>query len=225
MKLLALETSTDACSVALRLDGETFEWHESGVKHSSRLLPMIEQLLAEAGLALAQLDTLAFGRGPGSFTGLRIGAGVTQGLAYARELPVVPVSSLAAMAQGSDAARVLTAQDARMQEVYWGCYLRGRDGLMQIQGEEQLLPPEQVPIPDGRDWVGLGSAWEVYGERMRLRLGAALAHSSPRQPQAGDIALLAEQAYAQGLAIAAEHISPVYLRDKVARTRRERGVV
>ena len=117
MKLLALETSTDACSVALRLDGETFELHESGVKHSSRLLPMIEQLLAEAGLALAQLDALAFGRGPGSFTGLRIGAGVTQGLAYARELPVVPVSSLAALAQGSDAARVLTAQDARMQEV------------------------------------------------------------------------------------------------------------
>src|SRR5258707_1196536 len=120
MKLLALETSTEACSVALSLDGAVVERFELGQRHGERLLPMVQEILSESGVALTQLDALAFGRGPGSFTSLRIGAGVTQGLAFGADLPVVPVSSLAVLAQGENAAKILAAFDARMRQVYWG---------------------------------------------------------------------------------------------------------
>lgn len=222
MKLLALETSTDACSVALAVDGVSHVLHETGVKHSSRILPMIEQLLADAQLGLGQLDALAFGQGPGSFTGLRIGVGVIQGLGFARDLPVVPISSLAALAQGGAAERLLTAQDARMQEVYWASYVRNAAGLVELQGEEQLLAPGAVAAPAGEAWLGIGSGWQAYGEILMQALGAKVQRWCVAQPQASAVALLAQHAYAQGQALAAELVRPVYLRDKVARTRRER---
>lgn len=217
MKLLALDTATEACTAALWQDGRVLERLEPGSHHATRLLPMIDALLAEAGLALTQLDALAFGRGPGSFTGLRIGAGVIQGLAFGADLPVVPVSSLAALAQGTDALRVLAAFDARMQQVYWGAYRRNPEGLMQLQGLEQVLTPAQVPVPDGEGWVGAGPGWGAHLASLQERLGRCLLASHPQQlPQARHVAELAVSAYRVGAVVTAAMALPVYLRDDVA---------
>lgn len=217
MKLLALDTATEACTVALWQDGQVLERHETGGQHAERLLPMVNALLAEAGLVLTQLDALAFGRGPGSFTGLRIGAGVIQGLAFGADLPVVPVSSLAALAQGVDAPNVLAAFDARMQQVYWGAYCRNPQGLMALQGAEQVLAPQRVPVPDGAEWVGAGQGWDVYHAALHSRLGDHLKAWVPQQlPLARHVAGLGVAAFREGAALSAELALPVYLRDDVA---------
>lgn len=217
MKLLALDTATESCTVALWQDGSVLERIQSGNHHAERLLPMVDALLAESGLALTQLDVIAFGCGPGSFTGLRIGAGVTQGLAFGADLPVVPVSSLAALAQGVDAPRVLAAFDARMQQVYWGAYRRDAQGQMLLQGKEQVLAPECVPVPDDEGWVGAGPAWGAYLAGLQRRLGPCLLTSRPLQlPQARHVAELGVSAYRAGAAVAAEMTLPVYLRNDVA---------
>lgn len=218
MKILALDTSTETCSVALLIGGELIESAASGVQHSSRILPMAEALLAQADIALAQLDTLAFGRGPGLFTGLRIGAGVVQGLAFALELPVVPVSSLAALAHGIDARHVLAALDARMGQVYWGAYERRATGRMALSGQELVTAPEAVPLPPGRTWTGAGSGWDQYHEVLARRLGDAAAGWRPgAHPRARDVARLAVEAFRDGEAVAPERAVPVYLRDNVAK--------
>src|SRR4030065_1734582 len=134
MKLLALDTATEACTAALWMDGEVLERFESGGQHSERFLPMVDALLAQAGLVPTQLAALAFGRGPGSFTGLRIGAGVVQGLAFGAGVSVVPGSSLAALAQGQDAVKVLAAFDARMRQGHWGGYVGHAQGLVGAEG-------------------------------------------------------------------------------------------
>lgn len=217
MKLLALDTSTEACSVALMLDGNTIERFEQERRHGERLLPMIDEILAQAGLALTQLDAIAFGRGPGSFTSLRIGAGVVQGLAFGADLPVVPVSSLAAIAQAAPAQRVLAAFDARMQQVYWGAYERGSDGLVALVGEEIVVDPGQVPLPEGRGWVGSGSGWDVYHATLAQRLGDALdGWTATVLPRARDVAQLGLAAFIAGRAVVAEEAVPVYVRDEVA---------
>ncbi len=217
MKLLALDTATEACTVALWLDGNVLERNELGGQHAERLLPMVDTLLAEAGLALTQLDALAFGRGPGSFTGLRIGAGVTQGLAFGADLPVVPVSSLAALAQGVDAPRVLAAFDARMQQVYWGAYRRNAQGLMELQGNEQVLSPQQVPVPDDEGWVGAGPGWDAYHAGLQPHLGQRLTAWYPQLlPQARHVAELAVSAFRAGATVAPGSALPVYIRDDVA---------
>lgn len=217
MKLLALDTSTEACSVALWLDGDARERFELGSQHSERILPMVDALLAEAGLRLSQLDTLAFGRGPGSFTGLRIGAGVAQGLAFGADLPVVPVSSLAALAQGQVADKVLAALDARMRQVYWGVYVRNLQGLMTLQGTEQVLAPEQIPLPSGAGWIGAGPGWDACSAALQTGLGACLAAWQPRQfPHARDLAVLGAAAFRAGATVPAEQAIPLYIRDDVA---------
>jgi len=158
MKILALETATEACSAALNIDGEIRERFEIAPRgHSELILPMLESLLAEADIPLGQVDALAFGRGPGAFTGVRIGVGVAQGVAFGAELPVLPVSTLAALAQATDAGQVLAALDARMDEVYWGRYRRDERGLMRLQGEECVAAPEATPLAQGEDWLGAGS--------------------------------------------------------------------
>lgn len=224
-RLLALDTATEACSAAL-LDGarleQRFELAPRG--HARLLLPMVASLLDAAGLTLADLDAVAFGRGPGSFTGVRIAAGMAQGLAFAAGLPVVPVSSLAALAQGAaDAghARVLAAIDARMGEVYWGAFVAGDDGLVVAAGEERVCPPDAVPMPDGSGWFGAGTGWATYAEVLHGRLGAAVAASDGAHfPRAGAVARLAVPLLAAGGALPADQALPVYLRDQVAQKAR-----
>jgi len=217
MKLLALDTSTEACSVALAIGDQISERLTLGGNHSERILPMVHELLAEAGIALSQLDAIAFGRGPGSFTGLRIAAGVTQGLAFGANLPVVPVSSLAALAQGQDADRVLAAFDARMQQVYWGAYVRNAVGLMELTGNEVVIVPDAVPIPEVGEWLGAGSGWDQYTQTLSPRLGPRLHRWQPKAvPYARFVAILGAALFQRGGAITPDAALPVYIRDEVA---------
>lgn len=218
MKLLALDTSTDACSVALALGDDIIERFEIEPRHGERLLSLVQELLAEAGVSLTQLNAIAFGRGPGSFTSLRIGAGAVQGLAFGADLPVVPVSSLATLAQGAEASKVLAAFDARMRQVYWGAFVRGDAGLVRLIGAEVVVDPAQVPLPSGSDWIGAGSGWDVYHATLGDRLGSALhGRASGLSPHARDVARLALADYRAGLAVSAELALPVYIRDDVAK--------
>ena len=219
MRILALDTSTEACSVALWNDGavvERFEIVRHG--HSLRVLPMIEEVLAEAGVALAQCDVIAFGRGPGSFTSLRIGAGVTQGLAFGADLPVAPVSSLAALAQGQPAPRVLAAFDARMAQVYWGAYARDTQGLVELIGTEQVSAPRDVRLPAEGDWRGAGSGWDNYADQLQVVLdGQVTGWDASQFPHAAQVAELGAALARAGRLVAAEAAVPLYLRDDVAR--------
>jgi tRNA threonylcarbamoyladenosine biosynthesis protein TsaB len=213
MKLLAFDTATEACTVALWQDGAVLERFERQNQHSELLLAMVESLLAEAGASLTQLDAIAFGRGPGSFTGLRIGVGVAQGLAFAANLPVVPVSSLAALAQGVEAEHVLAAYDARMEQVYWGAYQRNAQGRMEAMQAEVVLNPSKVPFPDNARWVGAGPGWDVYSKALTERVSAALTRHLPGvMPRARHVAQLAVTAER----LPPEAALPVYLRDDVA---------
>lgn len=218
MKLLALETATEACSAALLVGEEVLERFQVSPRgHSQLILPMVDELLAEAGITVHQLDGIAFGRGPGAFTGLRIAVGVTQGIAFAADLPVIPVSTLAALAQGCEADRVLTAIDARMDEVYWGVYQRNSGGVMTIQGKEQVLSPGEVPVPDGEGWFGAGSGWDSYRDILKQHCGQQLAGlDGQRLPRAGDVARLGAVYFRAGEVVRAEQAMPVYLRDQVA---------
>ncbi len=228
MKLLAIETSTIACSAALSLAGEVCERYELAPRrHADLLLPMIDELLAEAGIGIDALDAVAFARGPGAFTGLRIAASVAQGIAWAAALPVVPVSTLAALAQGvvseGSAERVLAAMDARMAEVYWGAY-RGVNGIVRLQGEECVCAPARVPLPEGEGWFGGGDGWSAYGALLDERLGAHVGgRDAARYPRARDVATLAVHHYAEHGGLPAEQALPVYLRDRVAQPPAPRG--
>jgi tRNA threonylcarbamoyladenosine biosynthesis protein TsaB len=221
--LLALDTSTEACSVALLVDGAIHERYEIAPgAHSRLVLPMIEALFAQTGLRLRDMDALAFGRGPGSFTGLRIAAGVVQGLAYGADLPVVPVSTLAAVAQGAlvlhRADRVLAALDARMHEVYWGAYSVAADGVMRAVQDEVVAPPQQVVVPAEGAWYGAGPGWDAYRDALTLRVGARLSGCDATLfPRAAFMLPIAAAEFARGAAVPAELALPVYLRDQVAR--------
>jgi tRNA threonylcarbamoyladenosine biosynthesis protein TsaB len=182
---------------------------------------MMDALLAEAGLRPAQLDALAFGRGPGSFTGVRIAAGVAQGVAFAADLPVVGVSTLAALAQGhlraTGWARVLAAYDARMGEVYWAACEVDGDGIMRVVGNERVVPADDVPLPDGVDWHGVGSGWTAHAVALQRRLGGKVARiDGDAHCRARDVARIGASDFAAGCAMRAEQALPVYLRDRVA---------
>ena len=224
MKLLALDTSTHACSAALFIDGEICERFELTPKaHTKLLLPMIDSLLAEANLKLTQLDALAFGCGPGSFTGLRIATGVVQGLAFGADLPVVPVSTLAALAQPFLPELAFVAMDARIGEIFWGVYQKNADGFMELVGKEAVLPVSQIEFPQ-KNAVGIGSGWQVYGQELtRQTQNLVFEIHSDVLPRASEIAKLGAYGFKQGLAVAAEFAQPVYLRDKVAQTELERA--
>lgn len=218
VKLLALDTAGTRCSVALLADGRLLERDAPGERmQAESVLPLVEQLLAEAGLALRELDAIAFGRGPGAFTGLRVAAAVAQGLAYGAGLPVVPVSDLAALAVAAmrrhEVKRVVACLDARMQEVYWAAYEAGPDGLVTL-AEEALSPPGDIPALTGT-WFGAGPGWEAYGTILRDRV-AVTGSDGTLVPTAGDVARLGELALRQGQTVAPERAIPVYLRDKVA---------
>ena len=223
MQLLALDTSTEFCSAALWLEGElrTRRVH-AGQLHSSLVLPMVDELLQEAGLSLRQLDGIAYGAGPGSFTGLRIACAVTQGLAFGAELPVVGVSTLASLAQQTDADCVLTVLDARMAEVYWAAYERTANGWNCVL-EPVLSVPESVIVPDVRDWVGAGNGFAALEASLLPRLQGQLTRIySELMPDAAAVAVLAAPVFARGEGVDAALAAPVYLRDKVAMTSLER---
>ena len=227
MILLALDTSTEVASVALLRDATIdLRVEDGGRRHAERLLPMVDELLGAAGLRLADLDAIAFGRGPGGFTGVRLCASVVQGLAWGAGRPVVPVSSLQAVAQAAldrdpQAAGVLVCNDARMREVYWARFARGPDGLARPEGPERVDPPEAVALP--RDpgsargpVVGAGRGFAIHPQLDPARLG--LARTWPELwPSAADVARLAVPAVAAGRVLPAAEAQPVYVRDRVAK--------
>ena len=235
MKLLAVETSTDACSAALYIDGIVNERFELTPKEHTRLiLPMIDSLMSEAGLKPQQLDALAFSCGPGSFTGVRIATGVIQGIAFGADLPVVPVSTLAAIAQeffdnNSKAQADLstfnvafTAMDARMGEIFWGVYQRDVQGFAELIGKESVTPAVDVEFSD-MIGVGVGSGWGVYRQELMARLAGRVSYCEiDNLPRASAIARLGARDFERGLAVAVEQAMPVYLRDKVAKKESER---
>lgn len=217
--LLAIDTATEACSVALLHDGKVYSRYEVIPRlHAQQVLPMVQQVLDEAGIKLPVIDAIAFGRGPGAFTGLRIAVGVVQGLAFALDKPVLPVSSLAAIARRAwreqGAEQVAVAIDARMDEVYWGCYAM-QDGRLELQGIEQVCAPEQVALPRtaAGDWLAAGTGWQAYAGRINV---AVSGQASESLPHAKDVLQLALHDWQQGRAVSAEQALPVYLRDQVA---------
>lgn len=218
MILLAIDTATEACSAALSVDGEIrWRYQVAPRDHTRLILPMIEELLAEAGLARSAINAIAFGRGPGSFTGVRIGTGVTQGLALALDIPVVPISNLAAMAWGAQrefgAARVHAAIDARMGEVYHAAFQIAEYDVALI-GKEQVIAAESVP-EDAQESVGVGTGWGSYGEALRARLSGVSEVHPGYLPHARDIVELASPIAVRGGGVAADEALPVYLRNQV----------
>jgi tRNA threonylcarbamoyladenosine biosynthesis protein TsaB len=223
MKILALDTATESCSAALLADGVLIlreDEFERG--HAEHILPMIDAVLAEGRTSLKELDAIAFGRGPGGFTGVRLAASVTQGLAFGASLPVVPISDLAAVAQRvldiePSAERVLVCNDARMREVYWACFER-RAGLAEAVTPEAVSPASVVTLP--KEWgdqpiAAAGGGFQAYPElqqRFRCDYPALL-------PHAREIARLAVREVTAGRTRGATEALPVYLRDDVARPR------
>lgn len=224
MKLLALDTSSEGCSAALLVDGEISERFELAPRgHTRLLMPMVRELLAEKNLAPSELDALAFACGPGSFTGVRIATGVVQGLAWGLDIPVVPVSSLEAVALGAietltiaEKSGIAVAFDARMGEVYWGCF-ECRAGLPVLLGEEKVCPPENATLPEGPDrWYGVGPGWQFRSAMMPETAGQPELVDESLVLRASWVAQLAAVEYQKGNAVPAEQAQPVYIRDEVA---------
>ena len=222
MNLLAIETSTESCSAALLCGERLLERSELAPRrHAELILPMIESLLDQAGVSRRQLDGIAVGRGPGAFTGVRLAISVAQGLALGLDIPVVPVSSLAALALAAprDDAAILAVIDARMGEVYAGTFRRSGNGLVDAIGEESVGIAEKLVMPQSTQWNVVGSGWDTYRDALLARLPAPPRWADgARYPQAAAIARLAAPQFAAGRGIAPELALPVYLRDKVALT-------
>ena len=223
MKILALETSTDFCSVALWRDGELdgIEQHV-GQSHSERLLAMVSELLARHGLEIAAIDALAFGEGPGAFTGLRIACGVTQGLAFAAGMPVVGVGTLMAMAEFAGAQRVVCCIDARMHEIYHAAYERSAGGWNTVQAPG-VYPPSAAPLPPDGEWLGCGNGFAVYRDTLMPRFEGRVAKVDVTvHARAHEIARLAVSRLERGEGRDAAGAVPLYVRDKVALKTHER---
>lgn len=227
--ILALDTSTDACSVSLNANGVLHSLFEVAAKsHTQRLLPMVDDVLKSVGCQLGDLDAIAFGRGPGSFTGLRICAGIVQGLAFGANLPVIPVSTLEAMAVGYYRARagvsmpLLVALDARMDEVYWALY-RKEQNQVTLSGAEAVMSPALLadhPRIAGMagNFIGLGPGFH-YADMQAL---GATSCEIEVHPHAEDMALIAAERLAAGETMSALDAQPVYLRDSVSWQKRQR---
>ena len=222
MKILAIETSTDFGTCALFNDGDIYQRScPPGRPHSETLLPLVRELMAEHGTGFTQLDAIAFGAGPGAFTGLRVACGVAQGLAVGAGLPVVPVCGLEAMAATAGESLVLSLLDARMGEVYAAAYER-RDGLLELQGEMHVGPPMTLDLPASGNWVACGNALAAYPELAERLHTAGFTLRPEILPQAAAVARLAARSLAQGAGIDPALAAPLYVRDKVAKTIRER---
>lgn len=227
MNLLAIETATEVCSVAL-VHGETVIARSELAprRHAERVLPMADEVLAEAGIGKHALDAIAVGRGPGAFTGVRLAISLAQGMAMALDLPVVTISSLAALALEApeDDAAILAVIDARMGEIYAACYQRDGNGGLLALDEERVCKADTLVLPQAAAWHVVGTGWATYEDTLRGRLD-----SVPRSangacfPQARHVATLAVSEFKAGRAHAPELALPVYLRDKVALTLAEQG--
>lgn len=222
MNILALDTATEACSAALQLGDQVVARFEvAGRSHTQKLVPMVRGLLADAGIGFAQLDAYVCGVGPGSFAGVRIGVSFVKGLALAHDRPVVGVSSLAMLAApliASGAPRVLTAIDARMNEVYFAAWTRTASGLPQRIGDAVVAAPAEVGAHPG-EWRAAGSGWQAYRTELEAATGATLSEvDGEALPQARDALLLARPQLAAGNGIPAAALVPEYLRNKVALT-------
>ena len=219
MKLLAFETATEACSVALWVDGEVRERFELAPRrHAELSLPWAEQLLAEAGIARRQLDLIAVGRGPGAFTGVRLAIALAQGIALALDRPLLPVSTLAALAMRAQGGRIVSAIDARMGEIYLAAFARDGEGLVAL-GEEVVVKPEAAIVPGGDCWHGVGTGFAAGDNALQARMqGRLAAVDGEALPHAADVARLGALMFARGEAIAPERIEPAYLRNNVALT-------
>jgi tRNA threonylcarbamoyladenosine biosynthesis protein TsaB len=225
-KILAIDTATEACSAALYIDGEIItDYVIAPREHSRLILKMIDKLLSDAGLAIADMDAIAFGRGPGSFMGLRIAAGVVQGAAFAHDIPVIPVSTLKTIAQRAyeqmQCEDILVAIDARMDEVYWCSYHMA--GTMQPDGDEQVISPDKISLPERLlqadiSYIGAGTGWGSYQERLLSALNGRPKTILPDcLPSAEVVAKLAAVELAAGNTVTAAEAIPIYLRNNVAK--------
>jgi tRNA threonylcarbamoyladenosine biosynthesis protein TsaB len=217
LNILALDTSSEYCSVALWRDGalDASEVH-AGQRHSEVVLAMVDELLARHGLDAMRLDGVAYGEGPGSFTGLRIACGVTQGLAFAAGIPVVGVETLLAMAEYAQAERVVCCIDARMREIYQAAYEK-RDGAWRTVHSPGVYPPQAAPLLPPGSWVAGGNAFAVYHDVLTQRYAGSLqAINVDLHARAHEIARLAAPAFGNGQAADASQAVPLYIRDKVA---------
>jgi len=232
-KILAIDTATEACSAALYIDGIITEKYQLAPReHTQLILKMIESLLTDAQLKISNLDALAFGRGPGSFTGVRISTGIIQGLAFASDLPVIPISTLASIAQLAhdqhQQKQVLAGIDARMGEMYWGCYQLNENNLMVLSGEESVSSPQLVVLDENISaqlsarWCGAGSAWESYAELLDEHLGHQMTQIYKDYfPRSTTIVKLAADAFQRGEMVVAAQAQPVYLRNDVAKKKKD----
>ena len=220
-RLLAIETSAESCSVALEIEGEQRERFEHApMKHAELLLPMVSSLLAEGGIRASDLDAIAFGRGPGSFTSLRIGIGVVQGLAWGAEVGVAPVSSLAAVAQSAadslapsgSLPQIVVAMDARMQEVFHAAFTVGDDGLVREAAEERVSAPSAVMVQE--PWVAVGNGFERYDE-LRTLAESSQQCLADTWPRAASVLRLARHWLSSNEPLSAGLAQPVYIRNAV----------
>jgi tRNA threonylcarbamoyladenosine biosynthesis protein TsaB len=226
MKLLAIDSTTQRRSVALLLGSAVHERVADGSpQDADMLLPLVRELLSATNCSLRDLDAIAFGAGPGAFTGIRIACGVAQGLALGSSLPVVPVSSLLALAAARTADRVVAALDARMDEIYHAAYEREGEGWRCVC-PPSVCSAAQAPQLDGDGWFGAGSGFRAYERELRARYGQALSgFDAAAEPTAAQIARLAALAYARGESVPAHLALPVYVRDKVALTSTEQAAL
>jgi len=214
MNILALETATQVASVALKVDGRVWDLQvEDAAARAETVLDLVRAILGLAKTDLSAVQAIAFGRGPGSFTGIRVATAVAQGLAYGRGVPVIPISSLAALAQGAKAPHIAAAIDARRDEIYYGFFRRQENGLVIPMGPEQLGKPGLLQVPAGA-YRGAGSGFDHYADV--LDGVCAGGYEAGLVPTAASVLLLAEEAYAQGAFTSACQAAPVYLRDDVA---------
>jgi len=223
MNILAFDTSTAACSVALSCNNQIYSDHIIQARgHANLLLGMIESLLISTEIALTDIDLISFGQGPGSFTGLRIAAGVCQGIAYSHDIRVIALSSLQVLAQSAyretGKRNIAVLQDARMSEIYWGCYTEN-DGIMNLINQENVSKPELIQLDKNINWYSVGEAWLAYQDKLDLG-DSLMVNEELIYPNAIDMIVLAKKEFEKGNSIQADDINPVYIRNNVASTKK-----
>ena len=215
--ILAFDTSSTACSVALAVGEQRFVQHDiAPMRQAQLILPMIDAVLKKARIKLADLDAIAFGVGPGSFTGIRIASSVAQGLGFATSVPLIPISSLLILAATAHetipSERFLIAIDARIQQVYWANYVQGEDGDLQLSDTESLLPPGAIALTQNdQNAVGLGDGWEKYQAIIQANNPTLPRLRTDIVPNAAVMLKLAKKAFLQGKTISAGEVTPAYL--------------